>query len=271
MATKISVLVTLYKNNTSLEIKRCFSSLANQSYKPDEIILVVDGPIELDLQSILKEFELSLFIKVKYLVQNVGLGKSLNIGLELCSCDYVARIDIDDFSRSDRFNFQKAYLDSNPNISVLGAQIELFDENGPYARRMVPTDSKIIERHSLFRNPFNHSTVIFRLESIKNIGGYPEVRFTQDYLLWINCMYSGLVCANLPDVLCEMYADKNMVKRRGLSYLKYDIMPYKKNYFLRRNGIFIYFSMVVIRTLFNTKNSLLSIFNNCIGFIYEKK
>jgi amylovoran biosynthesis glycosyltransferase AmsE len=258
-SSKISVLVTLYCKNNPDEVKRCFRSLLIQTYKPDEVILVIDGPVSIDIGEILKDYIEKLSIRFLYQQQNIGLGKALNLGLKHCVYDYVARIDIDDVCKPNRLEIQKNFMDLNPKVSVLGGQVELFDNNGVYAIKSVPISSEMIEQWSLFRNPINHSTVMFRKEDVMKLGGYPEIRYTQDYVLWITCLKSGLIFYNQPNVLCEMFADKNLLVRRGLPYLKYDLKPYFMNYQLNRSGIFILIVMIAVRTLFNLMNSLRSV------------
>jgi amylovoran biosynthesis glycosyltransferase AmsE len=260
MSALISVLVSVYCNNTEFEVRRCFDSLKNQIYRPSEVVVVVDGPINIDIKSIFGEYDGILLFKPMYLEKNVGLGSALNVGLEHCSYDYVARIDIDDVCKPDRLFLQKRFLDLNRDVSVLGGQVHLFDDNGIYANRLVPNAAVDINRHSLYRNPMNHSTVMYRRDKIINVGGYPDVRFTQDYLLWINCINNGLVLYNIPDFLCEMYADKNMRRRRGLSYLAYDLKPYVLNFKLGRSGFFTLILMATLRCLFNGVNSVKSVF-----------
>lgn len=259
-SSKVSVLVTLYGKNNSDEVKRCFRSLLIQTYKPDEVVLVIDGPVSIDISEILKDYTEQLSINFLYQEQNIGLGRALNLGLRHCVYDYVARIDIDDVCKPNRLELQKNFMDLNPRVSVLGGQVELFDNNGVYARKSVPIRSELIEQWSLFRNPVNHSTVMFRKEDIMKLGGYPEIRYTQDYVLWVTCLESGLIFYNLPVVLCEMFADKNLLVRRGLAYLKYDLKPYLVNYKLNRSGLFVLITMVAVRTLFNLMNSLRSVY-----------
>lgn len=158
----------------------------------------------------------------------------------------------------ERLFLQKKFLDLNPHVSVLGGQVQLFDDNGVYASRFVPHNTADINRHSLYRNPMNHSTVVFRRDHIIKIGGYPEIRFTQDYLLWIQCINDGLILYNLPDFLCQMYAGKKMTSRRSLSFLSYDLKPYLLNLKLGRTGYLTFFLVCMLRILFNGINSVKS-------------
>ena len=64
-----SVLMSVYKKEKASNLKTAIDSVLNQSLKPSEIILVVDGPIGKNLVSILKHYEncyvLFKLIKIK--------------------------------------------------------------------------------------------------------------------------------------------------------------------------------------------------------------
>jgi amylovoran biosynthesis glycosyltransferase AmsE len=123
MTMFVSVLVSIYAKNTEFEIRRCFDSLRNQTSRPSEVIVVIDGPINIDILFIFSEYESTLLFRPIFIEKNIGLGSALNVGLGYCSCDYVARIDIDDVCKPERLLIQKEFIDSNPHDSVLGGQM----------------------------------------------------------------------------------------------------------------------------------------------------
>ena len=255
----LSVLVSVYFGNTASEVARCLDSLLDQTLRAAEVVIVLDGPISSAVRSKINEYERLLNLKLISLQENLGLGQALNRGLVECRHEYVARIDVDDVCKRHRFSVQYQYMVSNPDVVVLGGQVELFDEGGVYGNRRVPTDLEAIRRYSRLRNPFNHSTVMFRKSPILKIGGYPPARFTQDYLLWVKCISHGYVVRNLREVLVAMHADQKMAGRRGLRYFKYDIKPYIQNYICRNNGLFFFSLAFLLRLGFNSFNSIKAI------------
>ena len=85
---KFSVLLSLYIKESPKYLDECFDSIwINQKLKPDEIILVIDGPITKELQKIVNKWEILISDKlvIVNLCENIGLGKALNKGLEHCS------------------------------------------------------------------------------------------------------------------------------------------------------------------------------------------
>ena len=101
------MLISIYKKNSSEELNRCFNSIKIQSYIPNEIILVIDGPIDEKNLLEIKKWNEILPIKTLKLNNNMGLAYALNYGMKFCNYDWVFRMDIDDVCAKDRFLKQK--------------------------------------------------------------------------------------------------------------------------------------------------------------------
>lgn len=128
---KLSVLMSVYHKEKPNYLKSAMDSiLVEQSQKPDEFVLVVDGPIDEKLNSIIKEYEEKFLgvLRVFRLKDNVGLGKALNYGLNKCRYNLVARADSDDINDRERFKLQLDKFKANSSIDVLGTFIDEFDE-----------------------------------------------------------------------------------------------------------------------------------------------
>ena len=69
---KLSVIVPVYKAEAFLH--RCVDSILNQTRKPDEVVLVVDGPIPLSLAEVVAAYEAMPFFRVIRLETNSGHG-----------------------------------------------------------------------------------------------------------------------------------------------------------------------------------------------------
>ena len=127
-----SVLMSVYKNDDpdflSIALKSIYD---DQTVKPDEIVVVFDGPLTDELYAVLNEFQVGKEDVVKYFPQdeNHGLGEALRIGSEKCTCDYILRMDSDDISEPYRFERQIAYVETHPEIDVLGTDIAEFNES----------------------------------------------------------------------------------------------------------------------------------------------
>ena len=94
---KYSVLMSLYKKEHPEYLRLALDSMINQTVRPDEIVLVEDGPLTDELYAVVEEYKPHLHIVINK--KNLGLGLALNEGLKACSNELVARMDTDDISK----------------------------------------------------------------------------------------------------------------------------------------------------------------------------
>ena len=222
---KFSVLISVYDKERPKYLSRALKSIwDDQILKPDEIVLVKDGSLSDDLETVIRNWSNRLKSKIKVVNINVnsGLGNALRIGLKECSHDLIARMDADDISLPHRFTTQISYLNKNENIELLGAHISEFNtlENEICNSRIVPLSQEKIIQKSKFLNPFNHPVVMFRKSSVLAAGNYIDLLGFEDYFLWVRLINNGIQCANIDDVLLLMRTGNGLIKRRsGLKYV----------------------------------------------------
>lgn len=255
-----SLLLSIYSKNTVKEVNRCFQSIEVQTIYLEEIILVVDGPISDAVGKSIENWSNTLPIKSVVILNNRGLANALNHGLKFCSYDWVFRMDIDDSCAKDRFAKQWNYINQNSHVDIVGTNILAFEKFPElYKSRRVPTSFQEVKKFIKYRNPLNHPSVLFRKAKILEIGGYPDARYGQDYLLWIEAVYNGLVIENMPDELVFMQIDKNTYARRGVGTLKYDLRPYILMYQRGMTSFVEFMIGSIIRIVYATYCSIRSI------------
>ena len=213
-----SVLMSIYINDDVDAVKVAIKSLLDQTLSPDEIVLVIDGPINDLLMKTVRQFQNNnKEIKVIALEKNVGLGNALNIGLEHCSNEYVARMDSDDYSLEYRFEKQIDYIKRHPEIDVLGGQIAEYDRTLQHSIgiREVPITMPEIKHRMPTRNGMNHVTVMYKKEAVLAVGNYQHCPFFEDYYLWCRMIKAGFKFHNLNSVLVNVRTGEEMYQRRG--------------------------------------------------------
>jgi len=179
---RVTVLMTVY--NGSRFLRDSIRSILNQTFNNFEFIIVDDCSTD-DSLKIIHSFVDSR-IKVIRNPQNIGLTKSLNKGLKSAKGKYIARMDADDISLSDRLTLQYKYLEEHSDISLLGGGAHFIDENNKVTRtKLRLPDHDSILFYCFFNNPFIHSSVMFRRECLATVGLYDEYyKYAQDYELW---------------------------------------------------------------------------------------
>ena len=218
---KYSVLMSVYKNDNPEHLKSALNSIyEEQTKKPDEIIIVFDGPIPETLLNVLNEFRKDKEEIVKFFPQatNRGLGAALKIGSEHCSGDYIFRMDSDDVSAPNRFEIQAKHVEEHPEIDVLGSDIAEFNmspDEKDLRKRVCPAEHSDIVKMSKKRNPMNHVSVCIKKSALKKAGGYQPLLYTEDYFLWLRMIVSGCVFANINEPLVLVRVGNGFDARRG--------------------------------------------------------
>ena len=125
---KYSVLMSVYCKETARNLETAVKSMLEQTVSPDELVLVCDGLLTDELNSVIHKLDEKSpdTLKVVRLSENIGLGRALQTGLKYASNELVARMDSDDISLPERFAKQVTYMDTNPECGVLGTAIQLF-------------------------------------------------------------------------------------------------------------------------------------------------
>ena len=213
-----SLLLSTYGGDDPGYLRDAFvSTVHEQTRRPDEVVLVQDGPVPEELAAMIRELVETSPVPVRHVVieDNVGLGPALDRGLEACAHEIVARMDADDVSRPDRFERQVPVVEGGADIVgsglfEFGASIE--DVVG---RRTPPTDPEEIRRVIRFRDPFNHPTVVYRKSAVLGAGGYTDMALMEDYLLFTRMVDAGARPANLPEPLVYYRVGAGAYARRG--------------------------------------------------------
>ena len=221
---KFSVLMSVYKKDIPEYLNQAIESVLNQTIKPSEIVIVVDGPVSIELKDILEKYkgEYDIF-KIIYLKENQGLGDALRIGMKYCTYNIVARMDSDDISVSNRFENQIREFETDKNLDIVGGQIYEFIDNKEniICSRNVPLENNDIYKYAKKRCPFNHMTVMFKKDSVLKCGGYLHWYNNEDYYLWIRMIENNAKLKNIPEYLVNVRVGKEMYQRRGgIQYFK---------------------------------------------------
>lgn len=253
MKISFSVLISIYSKENPLHFNESLVSIWDeQTLKPDEIVLVKDGPLTPELDQIIEQWKSKLgnSFKIIGLSKNVGLGKALNEGIKACSNNWIFRMDTDDIALPDRFEKQVNYIEQHPEIILLGGQIEEFvgSKKNITAKRLVPCKNQEIISYAQKRSPFNHPTVAYRKDILEEVGLYQHHLLMEDYNLWIRILAAGYKTANLADTLLYMRADAMHGRRRGLQYIKSEWQLFKLKRELKFQSFFPAFTLFVMRS-----------------------
>lgn len=265
-----TVILPVYKNDKPENLFIAVESIGEkQTVKPDEILIVVDGPIPERLVLIINELCNRISnIRVLRQPENKGLGSALQIGIENASYEFIARMDSDDISEPDRFEKQLKVFETNPALSLVGGNITEFIDSPEniVGRRIVPQSNDEIYTYMKSRCPFNHMTVMYKRSDVLKAGNYQDWFWNEDYYLWIRMMMAGCKFANISDPLVNVRVGKDMYARRGgIKYFKSEAGIQRYMYVHGLISLPRYIVNVTIRFIVQVLMP-----NNIRGFVFQK-
>lgn len=117
----VSVIIPIY--NKTEYIEKCLESIANQTYKDFEVIMVDDGSTD-DTSEKCKRFESKDSRFHYYYKSNGGVSSARNYGIKVASGEYISFIDADDFIESEYFEkLYKLTLNDSPDVVQCGMNL----------------------------------------------------------------------------------------------------------------------------------------------------
>jgi glycosyltransferase involved in cell wall biosynthesis len=116
-----------------------------------------------------------------------GISNALNIGISKSKHEFICRLDSDDLISPKRIIEQILFLKSNPNVAVVGTQVEYIDGIGNViGKSFFPTGVSNVRKSLRIRNVLAHPSVMFRKTIVESVGFYnPTFDGVEDYELWL--------------------------------------------------------------------------------------
>lgn len=209
----VSVIITVY--NAERFVREAVLSIAKQTYKNIEIIIVNDGSKD-QTGAILKSLKkLDSRIKVVNLRKNLGPSLASNIGLKFAKGNYIARMDADDISLPDRIEKQLTFLINNPNVVIVGGNSYLINELGKIiGKKDYPTKHKEIYNSLFTMNSIQHPNCMINKKLLPRIYYHNHSLLAHDLELFFEASQYGEL-ANLSDITLYYRQSKNSLSFRN--------------------------------------------------------
>ena len=180
--------------NCEKYVSQSIKSVLEQTYDNFELIIIDDGSTDKSLD-IIKSFN-DPRINLEINKTNLGLQKTLNLGLKLSRGEYIARIDADDeWGDKNKLRLQIDYMTNHKDCAVIGTGVIVMNEFGIEKSRTLhlSSDSEI-KNDILCRSNFAHGSVLIKKNRLIEAGGYSEsskYKHIEDYELWLRLGRTG--------------------------------------------------------------------------------
>jgi hypothetical protein len=231
----VSVVMSVFNGERFL--RDAVESILEQRFRGFELIVINDGSTDKSA-SILDSYQKSDARVRVYHQENRGLIESLNRGCSLARGKYIARMDADDVSVSERVMWQVDFMEAHPQTGVVGGAIEWINAEGkPLGTQRYPAEDSQIKAALLRGCALCHPTVLFRTEVFVWAGGYRSVAVdAEDYDLWLR-IAERFQLANLEAVVLKYRIHPNQVSVRKVAQQTLGLLAAQVAASSRRNGL----------------------------------
>ncbi|BDR59246.1 glycosyltransferase family 2 protein [Xylocopilactobacillus apicola] len=181
----ISVIMTTY-NERIEELNEAINSILDQTYPNFELIIILDNPENLELKKTINALaEVDQRIRFFVNEKNLGLAPSLNKAIGLTQGEFIARMDADDISFSDRLAVELNLIEEH-QYDVVTSSATFIDEEG----KIIGSHDPILRlpEHIAKLLPYGsnlvHPSAFFRGSVLREFGYHPYPT-AEDYDLWL--------------------------------------------------------------------------------------
>lgn len=206
---RITVLMSVYNGEKYLQ--DAIDSILTQTYTNFEFIIIDDASTD-STPNILKA-QTDSRIRLIINEQNIGFTKCLNKGLSIATGEYIARMDADDISLSNRFATQLQFFYNHPEFALIGSSAHLIDEKSKIIGRERKKENFTF-KDLLAHNQIIHGSTIIKKQFFDKVGGYNEnIFYTEDLDLWLRLSKNYKV-GNVPEILYQLRLHKDSITKQ---------------------------------------------------------
>jgi len=189
--------------NAQRFLAEAIQSILDQSFADFEFIIVDYGSRD-GSRAIIRDYA-GKDSRIEYCeIPECVLPEARNAGCFRARGRYIAVMDADDVSLPDRLTMEVAFMDSHPQVALLGGAVEWIDSAGlPFHVHRHPVRNSEIQQELLTHSVFWHPTTIMRKEAFDSVGGYrPVFVCAHDYDLAVRIAEKS-ECANLDQAVLK--------------------------------------------------------------------
>ena len=247
----ISWLGSVYFKSKKEDFIKAIKSIEWQDCKyKQEIVIVKDGPISKELESLIDNYIFKVNHKIISIEFNQGLGKALEVGSKNCIGKYIARFDTDDINLPYRLKTQIPIIENESNIALVSSTV--YEKSNNRKIFLKKNYKKNIKKSIYKFNPINHSTVIINKDILLSVGNYENIKYFEDYYLWLKFLKKNYKIVFIDDPLVVMNIDDQYRKRWGIRYLIYEFKFVSKviqNKLISMNYLFYFIFRLISRLI----------------------
>jgi glycosyltransferase involved in cell wall biosynthesis len=185
-------------------VRSAIESVFQQTYRNLQVIVFDNGSTDGsqgELEALAAQYSFKLVLQ-----ENIGLVRTLNLGLQMAEGEYFAVLSTDDIWLHEKIKKQVAYMTEHPNVHMTFGAMNTIDakgnevESSSSKRAFVSGEVKFDDYLKRPMSP-NGPTIMCRTQTLRAIGGYDERIRIEDAALLLAMTSKGYGVYGLPDCL----------------------------------------------------------------------
>lgn len=198
----VSVVMPVY--NGSRFVGKAIESILNQTYTRWELLVADSGSGD-NTWEILKKYKRQAPKKIRLLRlhKNGGAFSAANVLFQFAKGDYIAPMDADDVSNRQRFTKEASFLQTHPDVILVGSNARIIDARGRgIGFKTCPNTNEEIYRSFALVNPIIHPSCMIRRSLLpqRDFLYYTNFGVNSDYYTFFDWFHCGKF-ANIPEYL----------------------------------------------------------------------
>jgi GT2 family glycosyltransferase len=194
------VSVVMAVRNGAEYVGEAVDSVRAQTFPDFELIVVDDGSTDRTPEILAEAAGGDERIRMIRQPQG-GVSRARNRGCTDAAGKYLAILDADDVAMPTRLELQVPFLDSRPEVAVVGGAGTLIDEDGRElgTAKYPASEVEVLSLLNAGRTPLMQSAATIRADAFRAASGYrPVMEVAQDYDLWLRIAERGQI-TNIPE------------------------------------------------------------------------
>ncbi|MCW8929210.1 MAG: glycosyltransferase [Gammaproteobacteria bacterium] len=224
----VSIIISCYNHQDY--ITTCIESIMQQTYNNIELIVIDDGSSD-NSAEILEQLSAKYHFSFEQQA-NMGLTKTLNKAIKKAKGKYIAPLGSDDYLMLDKTEKQVKFLESHPDIAVVGGNILCINDEGQIKAKQRITPYREIDFKAVFLTPKQipaAPTVMIRADVLQEVGGFNIDCNLEDLDLWLRITYAGHKIAVLNDILAY-YREHQSNSYKNYQFMTESLLQIYDNY-----------------------------------------
>lgn len=228
----ISVIMSVFNGEKYLH--KAMDSILHQTFRDFEFIIIDDASTD-QTSMILENYKVQDH-RIKIITKDENHGssgfiKNLNLGLNIATGEYIARMDADDISDLNRFEKQIQFLTENPNVFIVGSNLQVIDGEGTNLKILSAPEKDVdIQKNMLKNISLYHPVLMWR--NNKKIFYREKMIACEDYDLYFRLMNNGYKLANIQENLLQYRILENSISRKDNKMVKWLFVEKARAFFL---------------------------------------